>query len=173
MCDPTIAIAMSALGTGMSFIGGMQQARYQEKVAAQNAQLNARAAEDAIERGNRAETMRRLQTVQERGSAAASLAGQGFNVGSGSALTRQSDIGAMGDIEALTIRNNAAREAYQIRVQGHAQAAESAGQIAASKNNAMSSLISGAASTGMMAYKHGVFKSSSTGGKGTLTIGGG
>lgn len=166
MCGPAaafmaVSMAMTAFGAIQQSQAASAQAAYEKQVQQNNNVMAARAQEDALARGKREETLRRMQTSQDVGTAKSNLAAGGFNVNTGSALTQQSDIAAMGDVEALTIRNNAQREAYGIGVENYAQRAESKSRIAASKNQAKSSLISGAASVagqGASAYNAGIFK---------------
>ena len=128
MCDPvslTVAsIASTAIGTGISAIGQArqasaqrQQAQYQARVAENNAITAERLAEDSIQRGQIEEQRNRAQTRQLQGRQTAALAASGVDVASGSALDVISDTAAVGEIDALTIRDNAAREAWQRRMQ--------------------------------------------------------
>lgn len=149
MCSPTIALGVASLG--MQLMGSMQQAQaaqdqadYEAAVQRNNNIMAERARKDAIKRGKREETLRRLQIGQDKATARSQLAGGGFDVNTGSALTRQSDVEAMGEVEALTIRNNAQREAYGISVDNARERAASAGRIASFENKRKSSLISGA-----------------------------
>src|SRR5690242_19657087 len=52
------------------------------------------------------------------GSQRAGLAANGVDINSGSAVDVQSTTAATGEADALTIRNNAARQAYGQQVQG-------------------------------------------------------
>ena len=115
---PIIAIAISAIGTGVAAYGAYQQgqaaedqAKYQEQVAKNNAIIAERQATDARERGHLSEAQQRLRTRMAIGSARASAASRGVLVDEGSALAQQGDIAAVGELDALTIRNNAEREA--------------------------------------------------------------
>lgn len=125
------SLAFTAIGTGMNFVGqiGQQnaqaqaagvnaaQARYQAQVAAQNKTLMDRQAADAVQRGQVAEQNRRYQTRQQIGQQTAALAAQGTDL-EGSPLDILGDTAAAGELDAVTIRSNAAREAYGYQVQG-------------------------------------------------------
>lgn len=129
MCEPaTIAMmsmAMTALSTGMSAMGQMNQqaamgaqANYQSQIARRNAEImeaNAKTADwqkaDALKRGQVAENQQRLKTAQQIGTQTAQLAGQGTDL-AGSPLDILGDTAQAGEFDALTIRNNAAREAW-------------------------------------------------------------
>ena len=128
MGDPltlTIAsIASTALGTVTSAIGQSrqaaaqrQQAAYQARVAENNAITANRLADDSLQRGQIEEQRSRQQTRALQGRQVAALTASGVDVASGSALDIVSDTAAVGEIDALTIRDNAAREAWQRRVQ--------------------------------------------------------
>jgi hypothetical protein len=72
---------------------------------------------DAIARGAEAEGRSRSQTKQILGTQRAGYAGQGVDVGTGSAVDVAADTTALGELDAMTIRNNAKREAYGYQVQ--------------------------------------------------------
>lgn len=156
MCHPAVllvaSLAMTAIGTMQQYSAAQDQAQYAEDVAEQNAVVNERAAKDAIKRGEREERLHALRVSKEKSAARSSLAAGGFDVNFGSSLTKQADIQAMGDVESGTIRSNAHREAYGIRVQGVASEARSRGEISAAKNRATGSLITGAAKMAGTAY---------------------
>lgn len=125
------SLAMTAASTGMGVMGqiGQQnaqasaaaasqaQAVYQAQVARQNEELMRRQAVDAIQRGQVAEDNRRRLTGQQIGQQTAALAGQGTDL-EGSPIEVLGDTAAAGELDAQTIRANAAREAYGYQVQG-------------------------------------------------------
>ena len=154
------SIAFTALGTIQQYQSAQAAAKYEEQVQKNNNIMAERARDDALRRGRREETLRRMQTTQDVAAATSRIAGSGFDVNTGSALTKQGDIRAMGDIEARTIRSNAAREAYGIQTSNLAERANSAGRVSSLKNQAKGSLISGASQIASSAYtfrKHGTF----------------
>ncbi len=126
-----ISLGMGAVGTGLSFMGqmgqqqaqqqaasaGQAQAIYQAQVARQNQELANRQAADALQRGQVAEQSRRYQTRQQIGQQTAAFAAQGTDL-EGSPLDILGDTAAAGELDAITIRSNAAREAYGYQVQG-------------------------------------------------------
>lgn len=125
------SMAFSAISTGMSVMGQMNQQqaqaqqgqvmaaqyRYQEQVQRQNQALMERQALDATQRGEAEELKRRMLTQQQIGTQTAGLAGQGTDL-EGSPTSILGDTAAVGEYDALTIRSNAAREAYGYRLQG-------------------------------------------------------
>ena len=172
MCDPiTLAagsLALATVGTGMSVIGQVNQqqamgaqANYQRQVALQNqniAEQNAKIAEqqkqDALDRGKIAEQQQRTKTGQLLGTQQAQLAGQGTDL-AGSPTDILTDTSRAGEFDALTIRNNAVRDAWgydmkawNLRAGGAGYGAEAAfkGSFQPSYLGAGASLISGASS---------------------------
>lgn len=156
MCHPAVllvaSLALTAVSTMQQYNAAQDQAQYAKEVAEQDAIINERAAKDAIKRGAREERLHALRVQQEKSTARSSLAAGGFDVNFGSSLTKQADIQAMGDIESGTIRSNAHREAYGIRVQGVRDQARAEGEISAAKNRGTSALIGGAAKLTSTAY---------------------
>lgn len=129
MCEPTtiaaVAVGASILGAGVSYMGIQQQGAaaqaqgaYQAAVARNNSILAERQAADALARGRIAEDKQRDQTEQLLGRQRAALAANGVVVDQGSALDITSDTAEIGELDALTVRSNAQREALGYRTQG-------------------------------------------------------
>lgn len=126
-----LSLGATALSTGMGVIGQISQqqaqqqaasanaaqAIYQSQVARQNQDLMARQSADALQRGQMAEENRRRLMQQQLGQQTARLAAHGTDL-EGSPLDILGDTRATGELDALTIRANAAREAYGYQVQG-------------------------------------------------------
>lgn len=111
----------AALGLGfLTTILGAYSQHKSSKVRAKMLEYNMRVAEyqaqDAIERGTIAETRRREETRRIVGAQRVSLARQGVDINEGSALAAQEEAAYLGELDALAIRNNAAREAWGYRV---------------------------------------------------------
>lgn len=119
-----VGIAAIAIGSiGMGVYGQIQQGKaaqkqadYQAKVADNNAKVAEYQAQDALDRGLIKEQQHRLKVSQLKGQQRSALAGSGVVVDSGSALDVLSDTAYFGEMDALTIRSNAEREAYQSRI---------------------------------------------------------
>lgn len=127
MCEPLlIASTAASLGSAMMQMQAQNQQaaaqraslNYQRQVAENNARTSEALAEDARQRGRAEERSQRLRTQQLLGRQQAVLAATGFQADSGSALGILGDTAALGELDALQIRDNAAREAWQFRVQG-------------------------------------------------------
>ena len=120
-----IGLAVTAGSAIIGAIGKKQegkalknQAAFQASVARNNAILSERAAQDAIVRGREAERERRVKTRQLIGRQRTALAGAGQVVDTGSALDITEETAAIGELDALTIRRNAEREALGFRTEG-------------------------------------------------------
>lgn len=120
MCNPGFlalgAAAVSGAGQLYSGIYASQAAGYQAQIAQQNKALSRENAQDAIERGQ--EDQRRLgrETAQRVGSQRARIAGNGIDVGFGSAARVVDDTQAIAAEDAGFIAENTRRQvrSYQI-----------------------------------------------------------
>ncbi len=105
----------TVLGAYTSYTQGKAQRRIfeaQAKIDEINARIAEMQAEDAIKRGHEREGISRQKTKKIRGAQRAALAAQGIRVDVGSALDIQLETEDIGELDALTIRNNALREAF-------------------------------------------------------------
>ena len=132
------------------------QSRYENSIAQANARMAAFQAEDAERRG-RVEASRLLrQTKGLIGKQRAAFAGQGIELDSGSALDIQEETAALGAADALTIRNNAWREAFGYRAQGSQYLAQArlGRRVASSqaRNTLLMGGLSAAREVGSLAY---------------------
>lgn len=115
------------------------QAEYQAAVGRNNAILAERAAADATLRGEQAERRQRMQIGGVQGRQRAVLAANGVLIDDGSALDLTSDTAAIGEVDALTIRSNAQREALGFRAQGANYSADA--QLASMRANNSGSML--------------------------------
>ena len=126
-----LALTLAGVGTGVSAYGqwraggaakkaGEAQRRAADSQAElhdYNAAIAELQAEDAIERGEEAANQFRQRVRVMIGSQRAGLAAQGVDVNYGSAVDVQADAEFLGELDALTLRTNAAREAWGYKVQ--------------------------------------------------------
>lgn len=146
MCDfgiSTLAVASlatSALSAGVGAIGAIQQgqaaaaaarqqsaaAAYQAQVARNQQQVLEWQARDAEARGSEEERQRRVKTRLQIGAQRAAMASQGVDLGEGSPLDIVGDTAAVGEQDALSIRSNARREAWDFRLRGTNAGADAA-----------------------------------------------
>jgi hypothetical protein len=158
----TLAVA-STVASGVMAAGGAikqgqaakAQARYQSQVERNNSQIATWQAQDAVDRGKIAEQRQRLQVARLAGTQRATFGSSGVELSSGSPLDVLMDTAQLGELDALTIRSNAEREAYGFRAQqGNLMAQSGLTQMAgrdavqASYIGAGSSLLSSAATAG-------------------------
>lgn len=123
MCELTTALMI-----GSTLVGGVAQiqagnaqaaaSRYNAQVAEMNATMADRAAKDAMERGAAEEQKKRMEIASIQGRQRAAMGANGVDMTFGSPLDTLVDTATMGELDALTIRRNAAREAYDYEVQG-------------------------------------------------------
>jgi hypothetical protein len=126
-----VSLAATVASTAMSVAGQMQQQQaaqaqhaYQAQVMRNNQMTADMMAADALERGKIAEQKQREKTRQILGTQTARLAAQGGDM-LGSEQDILGDTEEAGEQDALTIRSNAAREAWAHREKSAQFAAES------------------------------------------------
>jgi hypothetical protein len=143
------ALGATALSGAVGAYGAIQsgraqsaQAKYQSAVERNNATIAGWQAEDATQRGKIEEQRQRLQTARLRGAQRAGMASNGVEIGSGSSLDVLMDTAQLGELDALTIRSNAEREAYGLRTQQSNLTAQSALTSMAGRNAKTASYIS-------------------------------
>jgi len=112
------SLALTAVSAGVTTYATLEAGKAQKKsadyeadVAANNAIRANRMAEDARERGRIAEGQVRERTKQVVGQQRAGAAARGVLVDEGSALAQTLDTVEIGELDALTTRVNAEREA--------------------------------------------------------------
>lgn len=146
-------IGIAAVGTAASVVGQVKSGNAAKRIGDYNAAVADAQAADALVRGQQDEEKFRQGVKTLIGSQRAGFAGQGVDVGVGSAVDVQADAAFLGELDALTIRTNAAREAWGYTVQ--AQDARLGGQQAqsASRYGAASTVLSG--TTSLLATRYG------------------
>ena len=185
MCEIATIIAVTSLAATaasgyMAFQGqrdaskaAEDQGRYQEAVANNNATLAERMAVDAEDRGRNLEQEQRLRTRQLIGQERVQFAKGGVRLGDSGTINTEADAAAFGELDALTLRSNAQREAYGYRTQGmnfqsEGALARASGDSRASnlRTQSYGTALSTAGSVGSRWYafdKAGAFSSASSG----------
>ena len=127
-----LATASAVVTSGASLFGSLQSAdaqaasaAYQAQVARNNQTIAEQNATEAQDVGLVREQAQRQNTASLIGSQRAMLAGAGLDVNSGSPLDVQSDSAKLGELNAQTIRHNAALEAYGYQTQASNFSAQS------------------------------------------------
>ena len=158
MCSLTAAaIALTAAAAAGSAYGSYQQQKAANKAADYNAQIleeNAAVSESlaasATDRGDIAGKQKRLQIKGLIGKQRSASAASGVLVGSGSSLDAIESTDTLGEQDILTIRDNAALEAYGYKSQAQSARRE-AYFLRKSKRDpfktALPSLLTGSANT--------------------------
>lgn len=120
MCTPLIAVvALSALSAYSSARTQKKTAEYQAQVDRNNASTAEWQAADAVQRGNAAAAGERRKGQQTLGTQRAAMAAAGLDISSGSALSILEDTDYFNEADQLTIKSNAAREAWGYKVQAN------------------------------------------------------
>jgi len=126
-----IGIGLAAYGAYQSTRGAIKANQAQKALSASqiaigeasaeqqewNAQIAEVQAQDAILRGQDQEAQVRLGTKGLIGAQRAGFAGQGLDISVGSPVNVTADTAYLGELDALTVRANAAREAWGYQVE--------------------------------------------------------
>lgn len=123
------------------------KAEVDRELAQANKEMAEFKAKDAIDRGRDEENRFRKNIKRVIGSQRAALAAQGIELDEGSALAIQEDTAVIGEIDALTIRNNARREAWGYKSQALSMNFQSQIDYATSRSRARSTMLTGLVST--------------------------
>lgn len=157
MCEPmTLAIiGMSAMAVGgaVTAYNQHQEGEYQKDVANYNAKVGEQQASETEKLGNIQEQQQRTKVRQIMGAQRAAMGSSGAVVDAGSFGDVLDQTSYMGEVDAQTIRANAAKQAWGYRVGADMTRRE--GQAAASAGNAaaVGTLLTTAGSTFGMASK--------------------
>lgn len=172
MCEPVTltatAIALSAAAAGATAYGVHKQAKaekaaknYAAGVSRNNAIIAENLAKDALDRGDIAEKQHRLRVSELKGKQKSVFAASGVDLSYGTPVDVFSDTEALGEFDALTIRNNAERESQRFKLQAYNDTVQ--GDLTQSQADDINpllrgttSLISGASQTATTASSLGV-----------------
>lgn len=137
MCDPISAVAIafsaySSIQSGRAQAEAAEQqaannakiAEYNAKVQDQNAELATEAGRDALSRGANDAAAIKQNYKQATASSRAAAASTGLLVDQGQYGDLITDAAAAGELNALTARNNAEREAYGFKLKSNDYTAE-------------------------------------------------
>jgi hypothetical protein len=119
MCIPlaimAVAMVASAAQAANAANGQKQVMEYQSKVEANNAQVAEWQAQDAEKRGQEEGQRARRANSQLRGQQRASMAANGLDLNSGSALALLDDTEYFGAVDQQTVADNTRNEAWALR----------------------------------------------------------
>ena len=126
------ALAVTAFGQGiLNTVTQLEESKARRLIAKSNERIADMRAEDALKRGQEAVGRARGRTKKLIGSQRASIAAQGIRTDVGSAQDVQQEAQDIGELDALAIKNNAAREALGFKTE--AVSASLQGRIAAGR----------------------------------------
>lgn len=172
-----IPIAIGAVSGLMQGKAGEAQADSQADALRRNAMYMNNAAQDAKVRGMKDADWSRVETQALIGTQRAASASNGGVVDAGSNAIIQQDTAQLGEFDALTISNNAAREAYGYEVQAADNLYTAKNVVKQAKKNTMTSILGGALGGASQSFSAGSFGggggSSAFGAGTTAAIGGG
>lgn len=141
MALPLISLATTVAGGVFSAVGAYNQNEAASKAASYNAAVANNAATFARQQGEIKAQASDRQTAALLGRQKAAYAAGNLDVNSGSPLDIQADTARFGRLNSLTIRNNAAREAWGYQAGANLDTAESQGYAQAAPMAAAGSLI--------------------------------
>lgn len=158
-----IGTTLAAAGTAASVASSMQQAsaaqaaaKYQSEVASSNQQIATQNAQFASASGEEKAAVQEQKTRAQMGAIEAGQASSGVDINSPTATAVRTSTDELGNLDAQTIRSNAAREAYGYQTQSTNFENQSAADISQGENagvagefNAGSGLLSGAGNAGL------------------------
>lgn len=113
-----VSAVMSSAAAKKEGDAAKAQAEYAAGVARNNQIIAQQYADTERAKGRVAEDAKRQETAQKISAQRASGGSSGLDVNSGTSLDLQADTAKLGEFDALTIRNNAARAAYGYETQG-------------------------------------------------------
>lgn len=161
----SIGTGLQVAGLATGVMGAYNQSastkkafEYQAAVGRNNAQLGEWQARDAITRGQKAEQTQRLKAAALKSTQRASFAARGMALDEGSPLSILQDTDFMGELDASTIKDNAAREAWGYRMQASGASSDAGmldarAQAESPMGTAGASLLTGAGSVAASWYK--------------------
>ncbi|KIQ60177.1 hypothetical protein RL74_06700 [Pseudomonas fluorescens] len=138
-----IPVAISLVGGMMGAQNARQEGAYSAGMLNRNAALKEQAAQESIFAGDTSADWQRVRTGQAVGTQRSVQAANGIDVNSGSAAQLQDDTAMIGELDALTIQNNAAREAYGYRIQADQDRMNAVQTVTNAGNKATGSILGG------------------------------
>lgn len=111
--------ALAMFGVGFSVYSKLESGRHNKQLEDHNAEIAGQMADDAIARGVEQERLLRGEYKKLVGTERNILASQGMDLEADTASAILLDTARQKEIDALTLRNNAAREAWGYKVQAY------------------------------------------------------
>lgn len=124
--------ALQVVGSVVSAFGALQAgqaqagaAKFNSAVSKRNAAISRQNAQIVMQSGEAQAGIQEQKTRAVAGATKTNQAASGVDVNSGSAVDVQSSQAALGELDALTVRSNATREAYGYKVKATNEDAQS------------------------------------------------
>lgn len=152
-----IPAVVSLLGGGLSGIGAKQQADAQAEADLANARALRLRALEVMQQGQRQSGQARMAGSKAIAGQKVAFAANGVDSTSGTPLSLMADSRMMSELDATTLRNNAAREARGIQTQAGQLEKQAAATRRAGNWSLAGSLIGAAGQSAGMAYNSGAF----------------
>jgi len=152
MCEPvTASLAIASMvagvaGSAMSGYSQYQSAQYNAAVARNNETIAKQNANISLTQGTQQEENQRLKTGSKINAALAQQAASGINPNSGSALDVRTSAAQLGELDALTIRQNYNQKNLDYTNQANAYASQASLDEAQGNWGVASSILGGASS---------------------------
>lgn len=160
MCSPTLILASAVGLKAVSAVSTAYAQREQGKYAKGVAEYNARVTENEATRtrnvGTERENQVREQTAQLIGQQRAQLGASGVDIGTGTPLKLQETAETLGEVDALRVRRTFGEKATSLETQAEFTREQGKAAEQAGKQQAVGTLLSGAASIGLMFASGGV-----------------
>lgn len=162
MCEPTTllmvgGLVLGAAGTAYQIDATNKAADAQEAQAAENAKVANAQAENATQAGYIEEDRQRQRTRQMLAAQRTAIAANNLDMSTGTPLELLGDTAVAGEQDALTIRANAAREAWGYKAQATDYRNQGSVAKTSAKNNATGSWLTyaGNATNSLYNYNRG------------------
>lgn len=156
-----IAVAVAVIGAGVSAYGSYEQGQSAKKAAEYNAEMNQRAADDALQRGSIEAARVKENTRKLISSQIAASGASGFDSSTGTSLDLSVEAKGYGELDALTTINNAQRQASGMDAQATLDRFQGSASARAGTISAAGTLISAAGSS-YYGYKKGMLATQKT-----------
>jgi hypothetical protein len=153
MCFAAIGVIAGIAGTLVSAMGQMQQAKAASQAATYNSEVSNIMANDAILRGQAEEDAKRRETASLAGRQRAVMAANGVDITMGSPLQVLGDTARMGELDAISVRTDAEREATALRNQSQLYQAEASSALSGGAIGAFGTVLSGVGTVADKWYK--------------------
>jgi hypothetical protein len=143
------SLAIAAVGAGTTAYSSVAAGENAKETQDFNAEMQRRGALDAEQRGALEAADKRQQTRQLIARQHAAQAANGFNTSTGTPLDIMSETAGMGELDALRIQNNAARQASGLRANANLDVSKGNAALSAGQFGAAGTILTTTSNAGM------------------------